>query len=135
MLDQVNASSRPMSGLFDDGLFSIRGIRRNRKGIEKGMKAIQVKQPGGFEAMKLVDLPIPEPKPNEALVKTTAAGVNFVDVYNREGRYKVPLPFVLGQEAAGTDAAAGSGVTSIKVGDRVAYTGIMGSYSEYNLIP
>ena len=59
------------------------------------MKAIQVKQPGGPEAMELVELPIPQPKANEAVVKLAASGVNFIDVYNREGRYKTPLPFVL----------------------------------------
>ena len=57
------------------------------------MKAIQVKQPGGPEAMELVELPVPEPKANEAVVKLAASGVNFIDVYHREGRYKVPLPF------------------------------------------
>ncbi len=62
------------------------------------MKAIQVKQTGGPEALEYVDLPVPEPKPNEAVVKIAAAGVNFIDVYNREGRYKLPLPFVPGQE-------------------------------------
>src|SRR2546422_11571672 len=62
------------------------------------MKAIQVKQTGGPEALKLVDLPVPQPKANEAVVKIAAAGVNFVDVYFREGRYKAPLPFVAGQE-------------------------------------
>ena len=65
------------------------------------MKAIQVKQVGGPEAMELVELPVPQPKPNEAVVKVAAAGVNFIDVYNREGRYKATLPFVLGQEGAG----------------------------------
>ena len=53
------------------------------------MKAIQVKQPGGPEAMELVELPVPEPKANEAVVKLAASGVNFIDVYLREGRYKV----------------------------------------------
>ena len=67
------------------------------------MKAIQIKQPGGPEVLELVDLPIPEPKGNEALMKIAASGVNFIDVYQREGRYKVPLPFVAGQEAAGTE--------------------------------
>ncbi len=61
------------------------------------MKAIQVKQTGGPEVMELVDLPVPQPKPNEALVKIQAAGVNFIDVNNREGRYKQAMPFVLGQ--------------------------------------
>src|SRR5258705_12140723 len=70
--------------------------------IQPLMKAIQVTHPGGPEALQLVDLPIPKPKPNEALVKVAAAGVNFVDIYQREGRYKVPLPFIAGQEGAGT---------------------------------
>jgi NADPH:quinone reductase len=99
------------------------------------MKAIQVKQPGGPEAMELVDLPVPQPKPNEAVVKLAASGVNFIDVYNREGRYKAPLPFVLGQEGAGTVTAVGSGVKSVKTGDRVAWTGLLGSYAEYTAVP
>src|SRR5206468_4084703 len=65
------------------------------------MKAIQVKQPGGPEALEFVDLPIPQPKSREAVVKIAASGVNFIDVNFRESRYKVPLPFVVGQEAAG----------------------------------
>ena len=72
------------------------------------MKAIQVKQTGGPEALKLVDLPVPQPKANEAVVKIAAAGVNFVDVYFREGRYKAPLPFVTGQEGAGVVTAVGA---------------------------
>jgi NADPH2:quinone reductase len=99
------------------------------------MNAIQVSQLGGPEVLKLVDLPVPEPKPNEALVKIEAAGVNFVDVYFREGRYSAPLPFVPGQEAAGIVTAIGSEVTSIKIGDRVAYTGVLGGYAEYAAVP
>src|SRR5215813_13189100 len=95
------------------------------------MKAIHVKRPGSFEAIELVDLPVPQPKPNEAVVKIQAAGVNFIDVYNREGRYKAPLPLVLGQEAAGVVSAVGSDVRDILVGDRVAYTSVLGSYAEY----
>jgi NADPH:quinone reductase len=99
------------------------------------MKAIQVKQPGGPQAIELVDLPVPSPKPNEAVVKIAAAGVNFIDVYNREGRYKVPLPFVLGQEAAGIVTAVGLEVKTRKLGDRVAYTSILGAYAEYAAVP
>jgi NADPH2:quinone reductase len=95
------------------------------------MKAIQVKQPGGPEAMELVELPVPEPKANEAVVKLAASGVNFIDVYQREGRYKVPLPFVLGQEGAGVVTAMGADVKSVKPGDHVAWCGLMGSYAEY----
>ena len=99
------------------------------------MKAIQVKQTGGPEAMEYVDLPVPQPKPNEALVKIQAVGVNFIDVYNREGRYKAPLPLVLGQEAAGLVESVGSEVRGLTIGERVAYTMLLGSYAEYAVVP
>ena len=99
------------------------------------MKAIQVKQPGGPEAMELVELPVPEPKASEAVVKLAASGVNFIDVYFREGRYKSPLPFVIGQEGAGVITAVGSEVKSVKTGDRVAWTGLQGAYAEYAAVP
>ena len=99
------------------------------------MKAIQIQQTGGPEVLQLVDVPVPQPKPNEALVKIAACGVNFIDTYQREGRYKVPLPFVLGQEAAGTVASVGSEVTSVKPGDHVAWTGILGTYADYAAVP
>ncbi len=103
--------------------------------ISLAMKAIQVKKIGGPEVLTLTDLPVPEPKPNEAVVKIAAIGVNFIDVYFREGRYPSPLPFVVGQEAAGTVSAVGNEVKSLKPGDRVAYTGILGSYAEYAAVP
>ena len=99
------------------------------------MKAIQVTEPGGPEAMQFVEVPTPQAKANEAVVKIAAAGVNFIDVYNREGRYKTPLPFVPGQEGAGTVAAAGADVRNLAVGDRVAYTGVLGSYAEFAAVP
>jgi NADPH2:quinone reductase len=99
------------------------------------MKAIQIKKPGGPEALELVDIPVPQPKPNEAVVKIAAAGVNFIDVYHREGRYPVPLPFVIGQEGTGVVSAVGAEVKSLKPGDRVAWAGIMGSYAEYIAAP
>lgn len=99
------------------------------------MKAIQVKQTGGPEALQLVEIPIPQPKPNEAVVKVAASGINFIDVYYREGRYKTSLPFTAGQEAAGVVTSVGSEVTSIKAGDRVAYTMVLGSYAEYAAVP
>src|SRR5271165_7183937 len=99
------------------------------------MKAIRVKQPGGPEAMEVVELPVPQPKPNEAVVKLGASGVNFIDVYNREGRYKAPLPLVLGQEGAGVVSAVGSEVRGVATGDRVAYTMTLGSYAEYAAVP
>jgi NADPH:quinone reductase len=99
------------------------------------MKAIQVKQCGGHEALELVDLPVPEPKPNEAVITLAATGVNFIDVYHREGRYKVPLPFVPGQEGAGTVTAVGADVKTVKLGDRVSWAGVLGSYAEYAAVP
>ena len=99
------------------------------------MKAIQVKQTGAPEVMELVELPVPEPKANEAVVKLAASGVNFIDVYHREGRYKVPLPFIPGQEGAGQVVAVGSDVKSVKIGDRVAWTMTLGSYAEYAAVP
>ena len=85
--------------------------------------------------MELEELPIPQPKTNEAIVKVSASGVNFIDVYFREGRYKAPMPFVLGQEGAGVVTAVGSDVKSVKPGDRVAWTGLLGSYAEYAAVP
>jgi NADPH:quinone reductase len=99
------------------------------------MKAIQVQKTGGPEALTLMDLPVPKPKVNEAVVKIAAIGVNFIDVYFREGRYPAPLPFVDGQEAAGTVTEVGSNVTTVKPGDRVAYTGVIGAYAEYATVP
>ncbi len=99
------------------------------------MKAIQIRQTGAPEVMELVDLPVPQPKANEVVLKVKAAGVNFIDVYNREGRYKAPLPLVLGQEAAGTVYAVGFDVHDFAVGDPVAYTSILGSYADYAAVP
>src|SRR6185369_14579074 len=99
------------------------------------MKAIQVTQTGGPEVLTLADLPAPKPKANEALLEVKAAGINFIDVYFREGRYPAPLPFVAGQEAAGIVTEVGSEVTNLEVGDRVAYCGIPGSYAEYATVP
>lgn len=99
------------------------------------MKAIQVSQTGGPEVLVPVDLPAPKPKANEALVQLKAAGVNFIDVYFREGRYPTQLPFVNGQEGAGVVTEVGSDVTEVQPGDRVAYTGVIGSYAEYAAVP
>lgn len=100
------------------------------------MKAMQVRKTGGPEVLEFVeDLPVPEPKTNEAVVKLSASGVNFIDVYQREGRYKVALPFVPGQEGAGVVNAVGAGLLSMKKGDRVAWAGPLGSYAEYAAVP
>jgi NADPH2:quinone reductase len=99
------------------------------------MKAIQILRTGGPEVLEYVDLPIPQPKSDEALIKITASGVNFIDTYLREGRYPAKLPYILGQEAAGEVAAVGSDVKDLRVGDRVTYTGIAGTYAEYAVAP
>jgi NADPH2:quinone reductase len=99
------------------------------------MKAIQVSKVGGPEALTLVDVPIPEPKAHEAVVQIKAAGVNFIDVYFREGRYPAALPFIVGMEAAGVVTSVGSETNRVKPGDRVASTGVLGSYAEYAAVP
>ena len=99
------------------------------------MQAIRAHANGGPEVLRLEELPVPHPGPGQALVRLEAIGVNFIDVYHRTGLYKQPLPFTPGQEGAGTVAAVGDGVTLVAVGDRVAYTSIMGSYAEYNAVP
>jgi len=99
------------------------------------MKAIRVHTPGGPEAMKLDDVPEPQPKAGEAIVKIDAAGLNYIDVYQRSGLYKLDMPLTLGLEAGGTVTAVGSGVTDVKVGDKVAYTGVPGAYAQYAAVP
>src|SRR5437762_2921994 len=99
------------------------------------MKAILVNAPGGPEALQYVDLPQPAPGPGQVLVKIDAVGVNFIDVYQRTGQYRVATPFVAGQEAGGTVAALGTGVGGLKVGHRVAYVGVLGAYAEYAAVP
>ena len=99
------------------------------------MKAIRVHSPGGPEALRYEDVPQPSPAAGQVLVKVEAVGVNYIDVYQRTGLYKVATPFTLGQEAAGVVTAVGSGVTDPKVGDRVAYTSILGAYAEYAVVP
>ena len=100
------------------------------------MKAIRVHECGGPEALRYDDVSTPEPQVGEALVKIVAAGVNFIDVQQRAGRYKPPaLPFTLGSEAAGTVTAVGEGVTEVAVGDRVAYAMVLGAYAECAVVP
>ena len=94
------------------------------------MKGIRVHAPGGPDVLRHEDLPDPQPGPGQALVRLEAIGVNFIDVYQRTGTYPRTYPFVPGMEGAGVVAAIGSAVTSVAVGDRVAYSGVMGSYAE-----
>src|SRR5437763_7774372 len=100
------------------------------------MKAIRVQIYGGPEVLKYEEAPAPVPGKGESVVKIAAAGVNFVDIYYRTGLYKVPqLPFIPGQEGAGTVSSVGEGVTEVKAGDRVAYAMTQGSYAEFAVVP
>ena len=99
------------------------------------MKTIRVHQFGGLKALANEEVQVPEPGEGEARVKVEAVGVNFLDIYQRMGRYQGSLPLALGQEAAGVVDAVGSGVKDVKVGDRVVYTGVQGSYAEDVIVP
>jgi NADPH2:quinone reductase len=99
------------------------------------VKAVRVHALGGPEVMQYEDVDVPRPGAGEALVKITATGLNYLDVQYRIGRVKAPLPFTNGTEAAGVVSEVGSGVTDVKVGDRVAFTMILGTYAECALAP
>lgn len=99
------------------------------------MKAVRIHAFGGPEVLTCEDAPDPAAQPGEALVKVDAAGVNFIDVYHRSGVYKNTLPLTLGQEGAGAVVAVGASVTDVKVGDRVAWAGVIGSYAERVAVP
>jgi len=99
------------------------------------MKAIQVHEPGGPGQLKVVDVPAPVPGSGEVLVKIAAIGVNYIDVYFRNGLYKSGLPIAIGMEAAGVVEALGAGASGFAVGDRVAYAMCRGSYAEYAAVP
>lgn len=96
--------------------------------------AILVRETGGPEVLKLEELFVGEPGPGEVRIRQKAAGLNFIDVYHRTGLYKQPLPFTPGVEGAGIVDKVGLGVEAIEVGDRVAYAGPLGGYSEERLI-
>lgn len=99
------------------------------------MKAIRVEQAGGPEVLKLQNIaPVEEPGPGQAVVKIAAAGVNYLDVQQRSGRYPVTLPFTPGLEAAGVVESVGKDVANVKPGDRVAYTGQPGAYAEASAV-
>jgi NADPH2:quinone reductase len=99
------------------------------------MKAIRVHQYGGPEALRYEEAPLPEPGAGEARVKIEAAGVNFIDVYRRTGKYPAQLPITLGEEGAGVVDAVGPGVSDVKPGHRVAYAMQQGAYAEYAVVP
>jgi len=99
------------------------------------MKAVRVHEHGGPEVLRYEEVPLPEPGRGEARTKVEAAGVNFTDIYNRTGLYKLTLPCTLGSEAAGIVDAVGPEVTEVKPGDRVAYAMHLGAYAEYVVVP
>lgn len=99
------------------------------------MKAIRVQHTGGPEVMEVVDVPVPQLKAGEALVKVKIAGVNSIDAQFRDGRLRTPLPFIPGQEGAGVVTAIGQRGKILKVGDRVAWSGTLGSYAEFVAAP
>lgn len=98
------------------------------------VKAIRVHSPGGPEALRLDEVPVPEPGPGEALVRIEAIGVNFIDVYHRSGLYPLDTPFTPGREAAGVVEAVADDVAGVGVGDRVAYV-LSPSYAELAVVP
>ena len=99
------------------------------------MKAIRVEHTGGPEVMELTEVAVSRPKPNEAVVKVSAAGVNSIDGHFRDGSLRTPLPFIPGQEGAGVVTEVGKQAKAVKVGDRVAWSGVLGSYAEYVVSP
>jgi NADPH2:quinone reductase len=99
------------------------------------MKAIRLHSHGEADVLIYEDVPTPEPGVGEVRVKIGAAGLNFIDIYQRRGWYKIALPLVLGQEGAGTVDVLGEGVTEFKAGDRVAYASVLGAYADYAIVP
>jgi NADPH2:quinone reductase len=96
--------------------------------------AIRIHQTGGPEVLKWEEIEVGSPGPGQVKLKQTVFGLNYIDVYHRTGLYPVPMPAVLGTEGAGVVEAVGEGVTHLKVGDRVAYASVIGSYAEARLI-
>jgi NADPH2:quinone reductase len=99
------------------------------------MKAIRIHQFGGPEVMQYEEVPTPTPGPGQVLVQIAAAGLNYIDVYQRTGLYPNKLPYTMGLEGSGIVTALGPHVTALQEGDPVAYTGVPGAYAEYALVP
>jgi NADPH2:quinone reductase len=98
--------------------------------------AIRIHQPGGPEVMQWEEVTVGDPGPGQARVRHTAVGLNYIDTYHRSGLYKLPMPTGLGSEGAGIVEAVGAGVTDVKAGDRVAYSGgAPGAYAEVRVMP
>ncbi len=98
------------------------------------MKAIRIHELGGADVLRLEEMPVPTPGPGQLLLCEEAAGINYIEIYQRTGLYKVPMPSTLGSEAAGTVESVGPGVSGVKVGDRVVSAGVLGAYAEHALV-
>ncbi|MVU77995.1 zinc-binding dehydrogenase [Nocardia sp. ET3-3] len=99
------------------------------------MRAIQVSEHGGPEVLRYVEVPDPQVGDGQLLVRTEAAGINFIDTYIRTGRYPTPVPYIPGSEGSGVVTAVGADVTDFQVGDRVAWAAGPGSYAEQVIVP
>jgi len=119
-----------MGAGLGDAFATISAARQDER---QDMQAIRISAQGGPEALRLEDVPTPEPGPGQIRLKIEAAGVNFIDIYQRKGQYKMPLPFTAGGEAAGTVDALGTGVSDVRVGERVALVDVAGAYAQYAL--
>lgn len=104
-------------------------------GTVSAMRAIQIAEHGSSAVLELVDVADPIPGPGQAVVRLEACGINFIDVYQRTGLYPLPLPTVLGQEGAGVVVAVAPDITQLAVGDRVAFTSVLGGYAEQIAVP
>ena len=98
-------------------------------------KAVRYQKQGGPEVLQLDEVPVGEPGPGQARVRHMAIGVNFVDTYQRSGLYPMQVPAVAGNEGAGVVEAVGPGVSNVRAGDRVTYTGLPGSYCDVRIVP
>ena len=99
------------------------------------MKLIRAHAHGGAEVLQVEEAEVPHAGPGQALLRIEAVGVNFIEIYHRTGLYKMPVPFTLGAEAAGTVEAVGPGVTTVRPGDRVGSVNVLGAYAEFALAP
>lgn len=129
------ADQQRVTAVSVGAVFCVVQVSKKRSFLGRcGMKAVCIAKTGGPEVMRLKNMPLPEPDAGEVRVRLSYAGVNFIDVYIRNGYYERPLPLTLGMEGAGIVDAVGDGVIEFKPGDRVAYAGHPGSYAEYSLV-
>jgi len=98
-------------------------------------RVVRVHNTGGHEVMQLDEVQLPSPAAGQALVRIEAAGVNFIDIYHRSGHYQLPLPVSMGVEGAGIVEQVGPGVSEIRVGQRVAWTSVNGTYATHAIVP